>query len=377
MIYPEPTSDDFVHSLDNLRSKLRADAGAADLLHLKKIRHWTSLCGIFGLMTAWIVPNYLSAFLIGLFKTATWTMSAHHILHRGYDKIPGIPHRLTSHGFAKGWRRWIDWPDWIWPKAWVHEHNTLHHYHLSEQEDPDLVENNLQWLRDKKWPVWLKYVLIILMSGMWKFIYYAPNTLRTWLIKTYPEREIPTYGSFSFWQPFSFTGRKLWWYCYLPYISFNFILIPAPFLLISPRAALYVLLNMLLAELFTNLHTFAIIVTNHAGDDLPRFDHGITTKKDFYIRQISGSVNFLSGDEYEDFNSGYLNYQIEHHLWPDMTMLQYKKAQPQVEAIAHQYGIPYIQESVTKRYWKTLAIMTGRKSMIKANDKSQPLAVGS
>lgn len=60
---------------------------------------------------------------------------------------------------------------------------------------------------------------------------------------------------------------------------------------------------------------------------------------------------------------GYLNYQIEHHLWPDMTMLQYKRAQPLVKAVAEKYGLPYVQESVWRRLGKTIKIMTGESKM--------------
>lgn len=359
----DDTPPSLTGALEDIRQRLRAETGHDDLRHLRNIRWKASAIGIVGLSTAWIIPNLLSAFMISTYRFTAWTMLAHHILHKGYDQVPGVPRHLTSGHFASGWRRWIDWPDWIWPKAWMHEHNSLHHYHLGETADPDLVEENLQWLRDKTWPAWIKYVLMFVMAGMWKYIYYAPNTLRTWLVHQYPERNIPSYGSFAFWQPFSFSGRKLWGHCYLPYVFFNFILIPSAFLWISPRAALFVLLNMILAEWITNFHTFLVIVTNHCGEDLPRFDSRLSGKEEFYYRQIAGSVNFNSGSGWTDFWHGYLNYQIEHHLWPDMTMLQYKKAQPLVQQLASAHGIPYIRQSVWVRLRKTLSIMAGTASM--------------
>jgi fatty acid desaturase len=360
LVEVQQIDDSFVAELEHIRHTLKADSGKADVRHLRKIQMWGWLCGIAGLSTAWIIPNLLTAFLISLYRFTAWTMLAHHILHKGYDNVPGVPSRLTSNRFASGWRRWMDWPDWIWPPAWHLEHNVLHHYHLGETSDPDLVEINLDWLRRNKWPRVFKYILIFFMAGMWKYIYYAPNT---WLEKNHPGKKIPPYGSFRFWQAFSLTGKKLWLNCFLPYIAFNFILIPAPFLLISPRAALFVCLNMVIAEWLTNFHTFLVIVTNHAGDDLPRFDRSMSGKKEFYVRQISGSVNFRTGAGLNDFMHGFLNYQIEHHLWPDMTMLQYKKAHPLVKSVAAKYGLPYLQQSVWKRLGKTVSIMVGTTSM--------------
>jgi fatty acid desaturase len=86
------------------------------------------------------------------------------------------------------------------------------------------------------------------------------------------------------------------------------------------------------------------------------------TRHDFYCRQIMGSVNFPCGNDFIDTMHGYLNYQIEHHLWPDMTMLQYRKAQPAVKSLAVKYGVSYVQESALLRTLKTVRIMAGVSS---------------
>ena len=369
----------FAQELDALRAKLvaetKADCGLADRRHLTKIHVARWLCLITGLGSAWFCVNPASAFLISMFRFVSWAMCAHHILHRGYDGVPGIPVQWTSARYAKGWRRWIDWPDWIWPDAWIQEHNTLHHYKLGETHDPakyhealgdpDLVEFNLEWLRGSSLPWPLKYTYIFVMACIWKFLYYAPNTLHAWLLKKDPSRKLPKALDFAFIQPFGPTGRMLWAKCYLPYVALNFVAIPAAFLLMSRDAAWNVLLNMALAEVMTNLHAFVTIVTNHAGDDLYRFSETLSTqmtRHDFYCRQIMGSVNFTCGNDFIDTMHGYLNYQIEHHLWPDMTMLQYRKAQPIVKSLAAKYGVSYVQESAFLRTLKTVRIMAGVSS---------------
>ena len=57
--------------------------------------------------------------------------------------------RWNRFKFAVGsfWNRLNDWFDWMMPEAWNIEHNNRHHYCLSEMEDPDLVENNLEEIR--------------------------------------------------------------------------------------------------------------------------------------------------------------------------------------------------------------------------------------
>ncbi len=69
------------------------------------------------------------------------------------------------------------------------------------------------------------------------------------------------------------------------------------------------------------------------------------------------------GNDYVDFMHGWLNYQIEHHLWPNLSMLSYQKAAPLVRDICKKHNVPYVQENVFLRVKKTVDIMVGTSSM--------------
>lgn len=56
------------------------------------------------------------------------------------------------------------------PEAWNVEHNNRHHYNLSEIHDPDLVEQNLQIVRQANIPLLFKYVAVVLSAMTWKFV---------------------------------------------------------------------------------------------------------------------------------------------------------------------------------------------------------------
>ena len=163
-----------------LRATLQAELGEIDLIHLRRMQRWGRTATVLGLATAWIGVNPLAALALALGQSARWTMVAHHVLHRGYDRVPGVPERFRSAVFARGWRRWIDWPDWIHPSAWSHEHNVLHHFYTGETDDPDLVEHNAWLLRLRAVPRPLKWLLIGVLMLSWKLIYYAPNTFWAW-----------------------------------------------------------------------------------------------------------------------------------------------------------------------------------------------------
>mmetsp|Transcript_48714 Transcript_48714/g.62528 ORF Transcript_48714/g.62528 Transcript_48714/m.62528 type:complete len:82 (+) Transcript_48714:65-310(+) len=62
---------------------------------------------------------------------------------------------------------------------------------------------------------------------------------------------------------------------------------------------------------------------------------------------------------------GWLNYQVEHHLWPNLSMLSYQRSQPIVKGICEKHGIPYVQHSVFWRLHKLVEVMVGTKTMRK------------
>jgi fatty acid desaturase len=51
--------------------------------------------------------------------------------------------------------------------------------------------------------------------------------------------------------------------------------------------------------------------------------------------------------------SGNLNYQIEHHLYPDMPSNRYSQVAPRVQALCGRYGLPYNRGSLIRQYGST------------------------
>lgn len=359
--------ENFTQEIMALRRATHERLSLDDFKHLQKIERWGKLSTLAGYSTAWMMPNPVSAFLMAQGNVTRWAVLAHHVLHKGYDKIEGVPERYTSTGFAQGFRRLLDWNDWILPEAWNNEHNRLHHYNLGEAADPDQVELNLEWLRNSNLPMPVRYVVVGLFAAVWKPVYYAPNTLKHLRSNKNnvlgEERHSAALSQLALWNPLNPFARDLWLKCFLPYIMVKFVLIPLLFIPLGPIAVINVWINTLLAEIIANLHSFLVVVPNHVGDDILLFEEASHTKDEFFLRQITGSTNFKTGGDFNDFLHGWLNYQIEHHLWPDLPVSQYQRLQPQVKALCEKYGIPYVQESVWKRLKKTVDVMVGKSSM--------------
>lgn len=368
--------EQLLKGLSALHKESLADLSIEDFKHLTRIERWGRVCSVLGYGTAWIIPNPISAFLISQGNLNRWANMAHPILHGGYDKIEGVPARYTSEGFAKGRRRMLDWPDWFLVAGWHQEHNRLHHYRLGEDIDPSQLEKNMRWLRNSILPMWIRYTLVAFFACIWKPIYYSQSTLRELRTLEAKNQKNSHYKAITSksprcWSPFHSEGQNYWLKCFLPYFIFRFILIPALFIPFGLSAVVSVFLTTVMAEIFTNLHSFLVIIPNHTGDDIPLFDDQTTSKSEFYYRQIAGSSNYRTGSNINDFLHGWLNYQIEHHLWPAMPISQYQKLQPKVKALCEKIGIEYRQESVFKRLKKAVDVMVGKTSM--AVDTARPL----
>lgn len=368
-----------------LGKELQAQQGPADMKHLKKMVLWSNLLAWTGLLTMCFHINIVSIACLSTWTCTRWTMIAHHTCHGGYDKVSGNASRWNRFRFAIGstWRRVADWLDWMMPEAWNVEHNNRHHYNLSEAEDPDLVENNVSTLREAPVPVFLKYAAVGFFMCTWKWFYYSPNTYKELKLAALrkagkplpagvkPEDAITIkeviMGQNPFYSLFEFFGVVL-----APYFIIRFFLLPTVCAYacnavtgMDINTALFnASVNLALAEMLTNIHAFVIVVTNHAGSDMYRFQEGCRPfSGSFYLRQVLASVNFATGDDVTDFMHGWLNYQIEHHMWPNLSMLSYQKAAPRVKAICKKHNVPYVQESVFVRLHKTVRIMVGTDSM--------------
>ena len=306
---------------------------------------------------------FIAAALISTGNISRWANVVHPVLHGAYDKVPNIPKRYTKKYFAKGSRRYIDWLDWIKPEAWSYEHNIMHHYHLGEEDDPDCVQRNTHWLHSENMFKPLRYLIVLIMTGSWKITYYAPNTLRILDNKKRKEEDKVSITHME-WNIKEKNGFELWMDYLLPYIGIKFIIIPALFIPFGITAVFNAFIIVLMAEFLANLHSFIVIVPNHSADDIYMFDEPHVDQAEFYLRQIMGSVNYNTGGDLRDFMHGWLNYQIEHHLFPSLPLSQYQKMQPKVKEICEKHNIEYRQESVFIRVKKTIDLLVGNTKML-------------
>lgn len=317
----------FAEEIRSVGKKLEAQQGQADVAHLNKIIMWSNSFAAIGLLTMGFGVNPVSIVCLSLYTFSRWTMIAHHVCHGGYEKCHPDKGRWSRFKFALGtlWRRFNDWFDWMMPEAWNVEHNTRHHYNLSEISDPDLVEENLSFLRDLQIPVFLKYMIVTFFAFTWKWFYYAPNTYKELKLAKMRKNgeKIPasvnpaaqvTFKSSLMGENYFYSFGELVTVVLAPYFVFHFFVTPLPYLMVGKYLGyegntMYwnAVTNLFLAELLTNAHGFLAVVTNHAGDDMYRFRKACRPfSGSFYLRQVLASVDYDMGNDAVDFMHGWL-----------------------------------------------------------------------
>lgn len=378
--YKDVNQEELQRDIDNIKKQIGA-VDENDFKHLLKLEKWGRFSTIIGfiLIASVVVFHYnfqtlsdilfysigfFGAFLISVGNVSRWANITHPILHGAYDKVPNIPQRYTKDYYAAGSRRYIDWLDWLKPDAWAYEHNIMHHYHLGEEDDPDNVEKNLVWLHESKMPLFMKYLIVYIFAAIWKLAYYAPNTLRILENKERKSKKLPEIQHFER-SPFTKNGLLLWKEYILPYGIFQFIFLPLLFFPLGINAVGMVFMFLVTAEILANLHSFMVIVPNHSAEDIYQFSTPHKTQGEYYLRQIMGSVNYNTGTDLIDFMHGFLNYQIEHHLFPNMPHSFYQKMQPLVKEICKKHNLEYRQDSVFKRALMTIDLMVGKTKVLR------------
>jgi fatty acid desaturase len=96
----------------------------------------------------------------------------------------------------------------------------------------------------------------------------------------------------------------------------------------------------------------SVFAPNHKG--MPQTDGN--SRMDFVRTQVLTARN-IRGHPITDLWYGSLNYQIEHHLFPNMPRLNMRRAQPIVRAFCQERGIDYYETSFLQSYRELIGFL--------------------
>lgn len=316
--------EEFGRELDEIRSRVVADLGQADVDYIKTIiatQRSLEITGR-GLMYLGFLPPAWMAGVAALSasKILDNMEIGHNVMHGQYDwtRIP----ELNSKTF--------EWDTAAPGDNWRHSHNYMHHTHTNViNKDRDIGYGILRIDPEQKWhpyylgnPIYAALLAIFFQWGVWIHDLEVDRLVKgevSWADKAEERKKMRTKA-----------GRQ---------IGKDYVMFP---LLTGPLAPLTFLGNAS-ANLVRNLWAFSIIFCGHFPEDVESFSEEETqneTRGQWYLRQILGSAN-ITGSKLFHIASGNLSHQIEHHLFPDIPARRYPQIAEEVRTICEKYGLPY------------------------------------
>jgi linoleoyl-CoA desaturase len=113
--------------------------------------------------------------------------------------------------------------------------------------------------------------------------------------------------------------------------------------LITPFSLGEVLLGVLIMHYIAGFTLAVIFQPAHVveGTEYPLPDENGSVEHNWAVLQLYTTANFAKNNRIFSWYVGGLNYQIEHHLFPHICHIHYRKVSDIVEATAKEFGIPY------------------------------------
>ena len=219
--------------------------------------------------------------------------------------------------------------------VWRIQHNVLHHTYTNiDQSDDDINPPSVLRFSPHAKKNWLHK-----FQHIYVWFFYGLSTI-SWItskdfirINRYRKK-----GFFSKKNEFKtelakLIGWKLFYYSYA--LILPILIVPlAPWIIILAFLSMHFMTGILISIVFQVSH-----ITPSVEFPLPDGDGML--EGDWYAHQLATTSNFSPKSGFLSWLIGGLNYQIEHHLLPNICHIHYKKISDIVELTAKEHGIPY------------------------------------
>lgn len=344
--------------LDEIKAEVEADLGARDVAYIKNLirfQRGVEVAGRAALLFSHKKPFFWAgAGLLGLSKILENMEIGHNVIHGQWDWMNDPEIHSTT---------W-EWDMTCPSSQWMHSHNFVHHKFTNILGmDNDVGYGVLRVTRDRKWsPFFLaqpvtNFVLASLFQ--WAVAFYDVELGRYFAGKTTWEETKP-----AFMEVVRKSRRQ---------VIKDYVLFPA----LSGKHFTSTLKANMIANLIRNYWSYAVIFCGHFPDETETFtkkQFETETHAEWYLRQMLGSANFHGG-KLLTILSGNLNYQIEHHLFPDMPSNRLAEVGRKVQALCEEYDLPYNVDSFPAQFLKvqrTLLKLTLPNHMLAADRHNAP-----
>ena len=222
------------------------------------------------------------------------------------------------------------------PATWQYQHNTLHHGFTNiEGHDEDISPVALLRFSPHK-PLKkihkYQYIYAWVFYGLMTLLWVTTKDFKQLI--GYKKRGATLSNKMSF--------RQLWVIVIFSKIVYYtvFMLIP---MLILPFAWYWIVVFFIAMHFTSGFILTIIFQTAHVvpTSEYPLPDKNGTMENNWAVHQLFTTSDFAPKSRIFSWFIGGLNYQVEHHLFPNISHVHYRKISNFVKEIAHKYNLPY------------------------------------
>lgn len=222
---------------------------------------------------------------------------------------------------------------------WKVQHNVLHHsftnVHGTDEDISDKLA--LRFTPDANWRWFHRYQFI------YAWFLYGLMTLSWMFFKDF--EQLSRYQKNGLLKQQSANPIKEWFILIatkILYLGYIFI-IP---LLVTSWVWWQVIIGILIMHYITGFILAIIFQPAHVseGSDFPKPDQYLTLKDNWAIHQLQTTTNFANKSRWFTWLVGGLNFQVEHHLFPGICHVHYRKLAPIVKKTAKEFGVLYLSK---------------------------------
>ncbi|UII32793.1 acyl-CoA desaturase [Fulvivirga ulvae] len=219
--------------------------------------------------------------------------------------------------------------------VWKIQHNVLHHTYTNiEQADDDI--NTPLFLR---FSPHAKHYWLHRFQYIYVWFFYGLSTISWITMKDFVR--ITRYKNLGLLDKNKVFGKEVvklvgWKLLYYSYA----LILP---LIMVPLSAWIIILGFITMHFITGLLISVVFQTAHVmpNTDFPLPDKNGLLDKNWTLHQMATTTNYAPGSRLFSWLIGGLNYQVEHHLLPNVCHVHYRQLSKIVKSTAEEYGIPY------------------------------------
>lgn len=226
---------------------------------------------------------------------------------------------------------------------WKVQHNVLHHTYTNIQEHDEDIDAGriIRFSKHTQWRPFHKY------QKYYSPILYGLLTIN-WAITTdfkqmhrYLKRKL-SYGKFP-------NPKLEWTKLIITKIAYYALWIVLPLLILN-LAWWKILLGFFIMHYTAGIILSFVFQLAHIvpKTETPLPDEGGNMKNTWAIHQLYTTANFAPKNWFINFYTGGLNHQVEHHIFPHISHIHYKKIANIVKETAKEFNLPYHEYKTTR-----------------------------